>query len=173
MQEPVAAWPPAVRDEHPPAVAHAPDPRILHRRSPRHIATEREPPCGWVERIRATRFDHVDAPPLIDPIDVAHIEAPAVAVAKDRAPLDRRAREVLARRAPDRLEPLAVAARDPEFPSTTRAGPATAIDEGNNFAVAKRSGSSGPVARARTGRFFDHDRRACIERRVHFRANFS
>src|SRR6267143_2591937 len=167
MQHPIAEWTLATRDEHPPAVADAPDPRIFHRRGPRHVGTEREPSCGWIEGIRATRFDRVDAPPLVDAIDVAHIEAPAAAVAKDRATLDRVTPEVLTRRAPDRFEALAVTPRDPELATAPRSGPAKAIDEINDVALTKSSGSAGPMSRTQTRWRFDQDRLARVKGRVH------
>ncbi len=143
------------------------------RHRARHVGAEREPPSSRVERIRRPRLDDVDAPSSIDLIDGADIKTPPPAVAQDRAAFDRLAPEVLARRARDRLETFAITSSDSELPATARARPAQAIDEENAVAVTKRAGCTSPVAHARSGRWFDKDRRRCVERRVHFPANFS
>src|SRR5713101_7308885 len=153
----VAARALTVRDEHPPPVADAPDPRILHGDGVRHIGAEGKPPRCGVKCLGRSRLDEVDTPAVIDVIDIAHVQAPATSVAQDRASLDRLAGEVLARRGPDRLEPLAVAARDPQHAPAPRAGPPKPIDEVHGFAIAKRSGSAGPVTQTGAGWSFDHD----------------
>src|SRR2546427_5378665 len=169
----VAARTLTVRDEHPPAVADAPDPRILHGDGVRHVGAEGKPPRGRVKCLGRARLDEVDAPAVIEAIDVADVEAPATTVAKDRAALDRLTAKVLASRGPDRYEALAVAARDPQLAAASRAGPPQPIDQVNGVAVAKRSGGAGPVTRSRPRGLFDDGRRRWGKRHVHVTANFS
>src|SRR5207247_5311392 len=114
------------------------------------------------------RLKEIDAPPSIDAVDIAHVEAPALSFAHDRAALDGGAREVFPTSAPHGCEGLAVAASDDELATAPRPGPAQPIDQIDRLAVGespRRAGHMpgprgrrrrGPRARGRGGRGSRH-----------------
>ena len=136
----------SVRDEHEPAAGDASQPRILHRHRVRVFGGERRGPRRGIEPIGSVGLEEIDAPSTAPPIDVAHVEPPTIVLAHDRAPLDRRAREVVARRTPDRYERRAVAARDHELGAADRSWPAEPVHEVDDISVGVGPGSAGPVA---------------------------
>src|SRR5207302_8351122 len=77
------------------------------------------------------------------------------------------ASEVLAPRAPNRLEALATGACDPELASAAGARPAHPVGEIHRCAVAECSRRSGPVTRSRTRWLCNDDRIVGGKRAVH------